>query len=370
MSATTHPGRARCIRRPGGPAAVPGAARRSSTANGSRTCASSATRVKSGRPISSTRTCAPRSTCMVLTSTRSTSTSSSNASSSTAATSRSSRWARCTSVLDGPAIFYLALPPGVFADAAEKIAKAGLADETQRLAPARDREAVRYRSRQRPRAQRAAAPLLARADQIFRIDHFLGKETVQNMLVFRFANRFIEPVLNAGARRRDPDHGRRDAWRGRAVALLRRHRRAARHDPEPPHPDDDVHDAWSRRHCWDAEMIRDHKVEVLKSVQPVDPERRRGARAVHRGPRRRASRVIAYRAEPGVDPDVAHRHVRGDALARRHLAVGRHPGPAAFGQAPRGEGARSRCSASTSRRRVCSGTRRSSTSSRTGSCSA
>src|SRR4051794_32423718 len=35
------------------------------------------------------------------------------------------------SVLDGPAIFYLALPPGVFADAAEKIAKAGLADETK-----------------------------------------------------------------------------------------------------------------------------------------------------------------------------------------------------------------------------------------------
>src|SRR5258708_3455537 len=34
------------------------------------------------------------------------------------------------SVLDGPAIFYLALPPGVFADAAEKISKAGLADET------------------------------------------------------------------------------------------------------------------------------------------------------------------------------------------------------------------------------------------------
>ena len=34
------------------------------------------------------------------------------------------------SALDGPAIFYLALPPGVFADAAEKIAKAGLADET------------------------------------------------------------------------------------------------------------------------------------------------------------------------------------------------------------------------------------------------
>ena len=36
-----------------------------------------------------------------------------------------------------------------------------------------------------------------REDQIFRIDHFLGKETVQNILVFRFANRFVEPVLRA-----------------------------------------------------------------------------------------------------------------------------------------------------------------------------
>ncbi len=34
-------------------------------------------------------------------------------------------------------------------------------------------------------------------DQILRIDHFLGKETVQNMLVFRFANRFVEPIWNA-----------------------------------------------------------------------------------------------------------------------------------------------------------------------------
>ena len=60
------------------------------------------------------------------------------------------------------------------------------------------------------------------------------------MLVFRFANRFIEPVLNAGARRRDPDHRGRDARRRRPFALLRRHRRAARHDPEPSHADDDV----------------------------------------------------------------------------------------------------------------------------------
>jgi len=34
-------------------------------------------------------------------------------------------------------------------------------------------------------------------DRIFRIDHFLGKEPVQNLLYFRFANRFLEPIWNA-----------------------------------------------------------------------------------------------------------------------------------------------------------------------------
>ena len=167
------------------------------------------------------------------TSTRSTSTRSSTASSSTAATSRSSRCAGCTTSLDGPAIFYLALPPGVFADAAETIAKAGLADETN---------GWRRLVIEKPFGTDLASALALneqlhkywREDQIFRIDHFLGKETVQNILVFRFANRFVEPVLAGRARRRDPDHRGGDARRRGPVALLRRHRRAARHDPEPP----------------------------------------------------------------------------------------------------------------------------------------
>ena len=97
-------------------------------------------------------------------------------------------------VLDGPAIFYLALPPGVFADAAETIAQAGLADESN---------GYRRLVIEKPFGTDLDSALALneqlhkywREDQIFRIDHFLGKETVQNILVFRFANRFIEPVL-------------------------------------------------------------------------------------------------------------------------------------------------------------------------------
>ena len=99
-------------------------------------------------------------------------------------------------VIDGDTVFYLSLPPGVFADAAETIAKAGLADEARgcrRLVIEKpfgvDLESALALNEQLHRYWRE--------DQIFRIDHFLGKETVQNILVFRFANRFIEPVLRA-----------------------------------------------------------------------------------------------------------------------------------------------------------------------------
>jgi len=206
------------------------------------------------------------------------------------------------SVLDGPAIFYLALPPGVFADAAEKIAKAGLTDETngfRRLVIEKpfgtDLESALALNRQ--------LHSLWREDQIFRIDHFLGKETVQNMLVFRFANRFIEPVLNSGhvdeiqitvaetlgvegrSRYYDGIGALRDMVQNHLIQML------TFATMEPPA-------------LWDAEMIRDHKVEVLKSVHRVDPDvdavrGQYSAGLVDGEPR------IAYRAEPGVDP-VSH----------------------------------------------------------------
>src|SRR5262245_26482948 len=79
------------------------------------------------------------------------------------------------SVIDGPAIFYLALPPGVFADAAETISKAGLADES---------DGYRRLVIEKPFGVDLDSALQLneqlhtywREDHIFRIDHFLGKE--------------------------------------------------------------------------------------------------------------------------------------------------------------------------------------------------
>ena len=65
------------------------------------------------------------------------------------------------------------------------------------VAPRRHREAVRARPGQRARAQRRSSRSVFRPDDVFRIDHYLGKETVQNLLALRFANQLFEPIWNA-----------------------------------------------------------------------------------------------------------------------------------------------------------------------------
>ena len=142
----------------------------------------------------------------------------------------------------------------------------------------------------RARAQRAAAPYW-REDQIFRIDHFLGKETVQNILVFRFANRFIEPVLRAAhvdeiqitvaetlgvegrSRYYDGIGALRDMIQNHLIQMM------TFATMEPPA-------------LWDAEMIRDHKVEVLEGgARASIPRPTRCAASTPPGSSR-ASRVI------------------------------------------------------------------------------
>ena len=76
-------------------------------------------------------------------------------------------------------------------------------------------------------------PQVFREQQVYRIDHYLGKETVQNILVFRFANGIFEPLWN----RSYVDHVQITVAEAIGVegrgAVLRGGRRAARHGPEP-----------------------------------------------------------------------------------------------------------------------------------------
>ncbi|MCE3285087.1 MAG: glucose-6-phosphate dehydrogenase [Steroidobacteraceae bacterium] len=86
---------------------------------------------------------------------------------------------------------YLAIPPSLFAEVAEKLGASGCADGARVVVE-------KPLGRDLPSAQTINRALQRVFDErsIFRIDHFLGKEPVQNLLYFRFANSFVEPVWN------------------------------------------------------------------------------------------------------------------------------------------------------------------------------
>ena len=98
---------------------------------------------------------------------------------------------------DGSALFYLAVPARFFGPIAEALGAAGLMREGgggfRRLVVEKPFGADLASAR----ALNARLLSVAREDQIFRIDHFMGKEVVQSILALRFANRLFEPVWRA-----------------------------------------------------------------------------------------------------------------------------------------------------------------------------
>ena len=79
----------------------------------------------------------------------------------------------------------------------DQLREHGLAEEQPGpVEPGGDREAVRPRPGQRPGAEPDRLQRVSRPRAVFRIDHYLGKETVQNLMALRFANQLFEPVWN------------------------------------------------------------------------------------------------------------------------------------------------------------------------------
>ncbi len=183
------------------------------------------------------------------------------------------------------AVCYLAIPPSLFGDVVEGIASTGLNERGRVVLEkpfGRDLESARELNRTLER--------YFAEESIFRIDHFLGKEPVQNLMVFRFANSILEPVWNRnyidsvqitmaesfGIEGRggfyDTIGTLRDVVQNHLLQLV------ALLAMEPP-----VSEA--------PNALRDERVKVLTAMQPFDPAR------LVRG------QYDGYRAEAGVDEE-------------------------------------------------------------------
>ena len=199
-------------------------------------------------------------------------------------------------------IFYLALPPGMIETVAEGLAKEKLNRDKKRVRIVVEKPFGKDLSSAKELNRILSG--LFHESQIFRIDHFLGKETVQNILAFRFGNTLFEPLWN----RRYIDHvqitvaeqlgvERRGHYYEKAGALR-----------------DMIQSHLLQIMCLIAmeapvslndEEIRNKKVDVLHAIRPVPSERihRFAVSGQYGGGSIRGKKVPAYREEPDVNPE-------------------------------------------------------------------
>ncbi len=204
----------------------------------------------------------------------------------------------------GNRLFYLATAPSYFGLIAEQLGKAGMAQSADgawtRIIVEKpfghDLESARKLNQE----------LLAvfNEEQIYRIDHYLGKETVQNLLVFRFANSIFEPLWN----RQYIDHVQitnaeaigvegRGAYYEEAGAvrdMIQNHvfQVASLIAMEPPV-------------SLGADSVRDEKVKAMMAVRVIRPEQvdECAVRGQYGPGYVLGQKVAGYREEPGVNPE-------------------------------------------------------------------
>ena len=206
---------------------------------------------------------------------------------------------------EGNAIFYLAVADRFFETIVDRLGEAGLTRQNP------DAEGERFWRRvviEKPfghslsSARRLNDRILQslKENQIFRIDHYLGKETVQNIMAFRFANGLFEPIWN----RDRVDHVQITA--AETVGVEKRGKfyevTGALRDMVPNHVLSLLSlVAMEPPARFDAASIRNKKTEVLNAIRAVQPEH--AVRGQYEAGSGSGEPAVAYRQEPDVAPD-------------------------------------------------------------------
>lgn len=205
---------------------------------------------------------------------------------------------------DSNYMFYLSTPPSVYKSIAERLCKVGLDDESTGWTRLIVEKPFGYDLKT---AQALNKGLLDYFDesQIYRIDHYLGKETVQNLLVTRFSNSVFEPLWNRnyirhieitnsesiGVEKRggyyDKSGALRDMFQNHLLQIV------SLVAMEPPVE-------------ATAEEIRNEKVKVLKAIRLMKDDKtlyENTIRGQYRPAEIDGEKIKGYREEDGVDPE-------------------------------------------------------------------
>ena len=217
--------------------------------------------------------------------------------------------------------FYLSIPPTHSRRCCEQLSKSGLADKPDGCWSRVVIEKPFGHDLESAEALNGVVNSVFPESSVFRIDHYLGKETVQNMLALRFANEMFEPDLERPLRRPRADHHGRGHRIGRSRRLLRRHRRGPRRDPEPSAAAARAHRDGGAGQLPPARVAGredqgavGHHSSSNRSTRP----RRAGSTP----PAGRAARRSSACSTRRVLEDLHHRDVRGDHPRRGHPPLG------------------------------------------------
>lgn len=207
--------------------------------------------------------------------------------------------------IPGNRLYYMATPPSVFPLITDHLKNCGLVSRAYEPWQ-RTRVIVEKpfgRDLQSARELNRRLKLAFREPQIYRIDHYLGKETVQNMLAFRFGNGIFEPLWNE----RHVEHVQITA--AESVGVEGR----GAYFEEAGILRDMVQNHLFQVLCLttmeppvalDSDSVRGEKVKLLRSLRPIEPDQVDAyvVRGQYTAGHVLGQTVPGYRQEPGVDP--------------------------------------------------------------------